>query len=37
MADAAVMATFFHAWPKRQAEKQAAEWTDEHVDVRVAV
>ena len=37
MADAAVMATFFHAWPKRQAEKQAAEWTDEQEEARVAV
>jgi molecular chaperone DnaK (HSP70) len=37
MADAAVMATFFHAWRKRQAEKQAAEWTDEQEEARVAV
>ena len=37
MADAAVMATFFHAWRKRQAEKQAAEWTDEQEAARVAV
>jgi molecular chaperone DnaK (HSP70) len=31
------MATFFHAWRKRQAEKQAAEWTDEQEEARVAV
>ena len=37
MHDAAVMATFFHAWRKRQAEKQAAEWTDEQEEARVAV
>lgn len=37
MPDAAVMATFFHAWRKRQAEKQAAEWTDEREEARVAV
>jgi molecular chaperone DnaK (HSP70) len=37
MADAAVMATFFHAWRKRQAEKQAAEWTDEQEEARLAV
>jgi molecular chaperone DnaK (HSP70) len=37
MPDAAVMATFFHAWRKRQAEKQAAEWTDEQEEARVAV
>ena len=37
MPDAAVMATFFHAWRQRQAEKQAAEWTDEQEEARVAV
>jgi molecular chaperone DnaK (HSP70) len=31
------MATFFHAWRKRQAEKQAAEWTDEQEEARLAV
>jgi hypothetical protein len=37
MADAAVMATFFQAWRKRQAEKQAAEWTEEQEEARLAV
>jgi hypothetical protein len=37
MADAAVMATFFQAWRKRQSEKQAAEWTEEQEEARLAV
>jgi hypothetical protein len=31
------MATFFQAWRKRQAEKQAAEWTEEQEEARLAV
>jgi hypothetical protein len=31
------MATFFQAWRKRQAEKQAAEWIEEQEEARLAV
>jgi hypothetical protein len=31
------MATFFQAWRKRQAEKQAAEWIEEQDEARRAV
>jgi molecular chaperone DnaK (HSP70) len=31
------MAEFFQAWRKRQAEKQAAEWTEEQEEARRAV
>jgi hypothetical protein len=31
------MATFFQAWRKRQAEKQAAEWIEEQEEARRAV
>jgi hypothetical protein len=31
------MATFFQAWRKRQAEKQAAEWVEEQDEARRAV
>jgi hypothetical protein len=37
MADAPYMATFFHAWRRRQAEKQAAEWIEEQEEARRAV
>jgi hypothetical protein len=37
MTDAAVMATFFQAWRKRQAEKQATEWSEEQEEARLAV
>ena len=31
------MGTFFQAWRRRQAEQQAAEWTQEQEDARHAV
>jgi hypothetical protein len=31
------MATFFQAWRKRQAEKQAADWIEEQAEARRAV
>jgi hypothetical protein len=31
------MATFFQAWRKRQAEQQAAEWSEEQDEARQAV
>jgi hypothetical protein len=31
------VATFFEAWRKRQAEKQAADWTEEQEEARLAV
>jgi hypothetical protein len=31
------MATFFQAWRKRQAEKQAADWIEEQKEARSAV
>ncbi|MDQ2966817.1 MAG: hypothetical protein M3R37_00660 [Actinomycetota bacterium] len=31
------MATFFQAWRKRQADKQAAEWIEEQEEARRAV
>lgn len=31
------MATFFHAWRRRQAERQAAEWDEERDEARRAV
>ena len=31
------MGTFFQAWRKRQAEKQAAEWSEEQEEARRAV
>jgi hypothetical protein len=31
------VATFFHAWRRRQAAQQAAEWDDEREDARRAV
>jgi hypothetical protein len=37
MADAPRMTTFFQAWRKRQAEKQASEWTEEQEEARRAV
>jgi hypothetical protein len=37
MADAWNVATFFQAWRKRQAEKQAAEWIEEQEEARRAV
>ena len=31
------MGTFFQAWRKRQAERQAAEWNEERAEARSAV
>jgi molecular chaperone DnaK (HSP70) len=31
------MTTFFQAWRRRQAEQQAAEWTEEQAEARLAV
>jgi hypothetical protein len=31
------MTSFFQAWRRRQAEQQAAEWTDEQEEARLAV
>lgn len=31
------MTTFFQAWRRRQAERQAAEWTEEQAEARLAV
>jgi molecular chaperone DnaK (HSP70) len=31
------MTSFFQAWRKRQAEQQAAEWTEEQEEARLAV
>jgi hypothetical protein len=31
------VATFFHAWRRRQAERQAAEWDEERDEARRAV
>ena len=31
------MATYFHAWRRRQADRQAAEWLEERTEARLAV
>ena len=31
------MATYFHAWRRRQANRQAAEWLEERTAARIAV
>ena len=31
------MATYFHAWRRRQADRQAAEWLEERAAARIAV
>ncbi|MDX6386955.1 MAG: hypothetical protein QOD85_757, partial [Gaiellaceae bacterium] len=31
------MTSFFQAWRRRQAEQQAAEWTEEQEEARLAV
>jgi hypothetical protein len=31
------MTTFFHAWRRRQANRQAAEWLEERTEARLAV
>lgn len=31
------MTTFFQAWRRRQAEQQAAEWSEEQAEARLAV
>ena len=31
------MATYFHAWRRRQANRQAAEWLEERTEARLAV
>lgn len=31
------MATFFHAWRRNQANRQAAEWLEERTEARLAV
>ena len=31
------MATYFHAWRRRQASRQAAEWLEERTAARIAV
>jgi hypothetical protein len=36
-ADISLMGTFFQAWRRRQAEQQAAEWTQEQEEARHAV
>jgi len=37
MADSSTVATFFHAWRRRQANRQAAEWLEERTAARLAV
>jgi hypothetical protein len=36
-ADAVLVTTYFHAWRRRQANRQAAEWLEEHTAARLAV
>jgi hypothetical protein len=36
-ADCSTVATFFHAWRRRQANRQAAEWLEERTAARLAV
>lgn len=36
-ADFAYVATYFHAWRRRQANRQAAEWLEERTAARLAV
>src|SRR5437879_11482104 len=36
-ADEAAVATYFHAWRRRQANRQAAEWLEERTEARLAV
>jgi hypothetical protein len=36
-ADAKLVATFFQAWRRRQASRQAAEWNEERTAARRAV
>ena len=36
-ADGPRVATFFHAWRRRQANRQAAEWLEERTAARLAV
>jgi hypothetical protein len=36
-ADAEVVADYFHAWRRRQANRQAAEWLEERTAARLAV
>jgi hypothetical protein len=36
-ADSAFVATYFHAWRRRQANRQAAEWLEERTAARLAV
>src|SRR5205085_3879431 len=36
-ADGPDMTTFFHAWRRRQANRQAAEWLEERTEARLAV
>src|SRR3954451_21190260 len=36
-ADEALVTTFFHAWRRNQANRQAAEWLEERTEARVAV
>jgi hypothetical protein len=35
--DAVRVATFFHAWRRNQANRQAAEWLEERTEARLAV
>jgi hypothetical protein len=36
-ADEAAVATYFHAWRRRQANRQAAEWLEERTEAGLAV
>src|SRR2546423_9502419 len=36
-ADSSTVATYFHAWRRRQANRQAAEWLEERTAARLAV
>ena len=36
-ADGSPVATFFHAWRRDQANRQAAEWLEERTEARLAV
>jgi ABC-type uncharacterized transport system YnjBCD substrate-binding protein len=37
IADARSVTTYFHAWRRRQANRQAAEWLEERTTARLAV